>query len=175
MKSIAAFQGIPTSSGQFAPMMLLVPHLRAQGFNKSVSFIQIVNILNKIQVVSYFQKKEIVTEFAKAYNQDNIKLNRSLMGNGIQGQCQEEHDHDDEDHECQNDRQPEPQKKGGFQFTITTIQPTNIYKRILAQCCDKDLDRNNCNLLNSFYTIDKHHLFDSKTMLSIRLQIDQLH
>ena len=66
MKSIAAFQGIPTSSGQFAPMMLLVPHLRAQGFNKSVSFIQIVNILNKIQVVSYFQKQEIVTEFAKA-------------------------------------------------------------------------------------------------------------
>jgi len=111
---MAAFQGIPTNSGQFAPMMLLVPHLRAQGFNKSVSFIQIVNILNKIQVVSYFQKKEIVTEFAKAYNQDNINLNRSLMGNSIQGQCQEEHDHDDEDHECQNDRQPEPQKKGGF-------------------------------------------------------------
>ena len=90
---------MPTSSGKFAPMMLLVPHLRAQGYNKSVSFLQIVNILNKIQVVSYFQKKEIVTEFAKAYNQDNISLNRAIDGNNIQGQCQEEHDHDAED-EC---------------------------------------------------------------------------
>ena len=41
-----------------------------------------------------------MTEFAKAYNQDNINLNRSIAGDNIQAQCLEEHDHDDEDVEC---------------------------------------------------------------------------
>ena len=55
-----------------------------------------------------------MTEFAKAYNQDNINLNRSIMGPDMHFQCEEEHDHDDDDVECNHKKEPEPQKKGGF-------------------------------------------------------------
>ena len=53
---------------------------------------------------------------------------------------------------------------------VTTIQPTNIYKKLLANCCDKNLDRDTCNFLNAYYTVDKHKLFDCKSVASIKLQ-----
>ena len=53
---------------------------------------------------------------------------------------------------------------------VTTIQPTNVYKKLLANCCDKNLDLETCNFLNAFYTVDKHKLFDCRAAVSIKLQ-----
>ena len=55
-------------------------------------------------------------------------------------------------------------------FTVTAIQPQNIYRKILSQCNDKTLDRNTCNILNAYYVVKKHGLFDCKTGITIRLQ-----
>ena len=54
-------------------------------------------------------------------------------------------------------------------FTITTIQPTNTYKKIVNQCSDKILQRDNCNMLNSYFVVSKHNLFDCKSAISIKL------
>ena len=52
-------------------------------------------------------------------------------------------------------------------FTVTTIQPTNIYKKIVTQCKDQILQRDNCHFLNSFYIVNKYKLFDCKAVQSI--------
>ena len=54
-------------------------------------------------------------------------------------------------------------------FMITTIQPSNIYKKILAQCAYKTLDRSTCHFLNAYNTVEKNNLFDCKSTLSIKL------
>ena len=56
----------------------------------------------------------------------------------------------------------------GF-FMITTIQPQNTYKKLMNACSDKLLIRDNCNMLNSYFTVVKHDLFDCKTAVSIKL------
>jgi hypothetical protein len=58
-------RGLPTASKQFAPLVLLVPHLMIQNYHKSVSFIHIINLIKKMQVMSYFEKKETQQEFNK--------------------------------------------------------------------------------------------------------------
>ena len=57
------FNGLAMNSDQYAPLMLLVPHLRSQQGMKSVSFVQILNLANKLQVVSYFKRRETVMEY----------------------------------------------------------------------------------------------------------------
>ena len=37
----------------------------------------------------------------------------------------------------------------------------------------KDLNRNNCNFLNSYYVVIKYNLFDCKPAVSMKLLIDQ--
>ena len=45
----------------------------------------------------------------------------------------------------------------GFKYslTITTIQPVNIYKKVLQQCQGQSLDKTNCNMLNAYFMIKK--------------------
>jgi predicted transcriptional regulator len=56
----------------------------------------------------------------------------------------------------------------GF-FTIMCIQPTNIYKKIMAQSSDKTLDRQTCHMLNAYFSVKNHKLFDCKTSISIKV------
>jgi hypothetical protein len=57
----------------------------------------------------------------------------------------------------------------GF-FTMTTIQPTNTFKKlIMSQCQNMELTQANCHMLNSYYLVMKHDLFDFKTAVSIKL------
>ena len=73
--------------------------------------------------------------------------------------------------ECEDEKGSKTEDKPTFKglFMITTIQPSNIYKKILAQCAYKTLDRSTCHFLNAFNTVEKHNLFDCKSTLSIKL------
>lgn len=81
------FDGLPIDTQGFAPMVLLVPHMRSQPGWKAVSFIQILNLLNKLQVVSYFNRRDTVEEFHKNYQADRKKhdsiLKRELLKNNL--------------------------------------------------------------------------------------------
>jgi hypothetical protein len=72
------FNGLPINTQGFAPLMLLIPSITSQHRHRSVSFIQILNLLNKLQVVSYFKRKETVEEFHKSYKQERLKQDRIL-------------------------------------------------------------------------------------------------
>ena len=37
------------------------------------------------------------------------------------------------------------------------------------QCQNKKLERDNCNMLNTYFIIDKHSMFDCKPAISIKL------
>ena len=41
------FKGLPTKSSKFAPLMLLVPHLRSQDHYMSTSFLHISSLISK--------------------------------------------------------------------------------------------------------------------------------
>ena len=43
-----SFYGLPMGSQGFAPLVLLIPHIQSQHRHKSVSFVQILNLLNKL-------------------------------------------------------------------------------------------------------------------------------
>lgn len=72
------FKGLPIESREYSPLMLLVPHMCSHGGDKSVSFVQIVATISKIQVISYFRSKETVNEFSKSYAKENKIQNRQL-------------------------------------------------------------------------------------------------
>ena len=44
----------------------------------TISFVQILNLLNKLQVLSYFRRKEVVEDFNKEYKKDRIKQSEIL-------------------------------------------------------------------------------------------------
>lgn len=54
-------------------------------------------------------------------------------------------------------------------MTITTISPSNHYKKILAATKEKVLDNSSCNWLQAFYQIKKYKLFYLKTASSMKL------
>ena len=47
----------------------------------TISFIQILNLLDKLRVVSYFRREEVCKEFNKEYRKDRIKQNHLLKEN----------------------------------------------------------------------------------------------
>lgn len=67
--------------------MLLVPHLRSQKMLKAVSFVQILNLANKLQVVAYFKKRETVVEYQRLYLRERTKqdaiLNKERLNNSM--------------------------------------------------------------------------------------------
>lgn len=64
--------GLPVDTQYFTPLMLLVPHLRSQWRNKSVSFAQVSNLIRQLQIVSYFKRRETVLEFNQFYAKERI-------------------------------------------------------------------------------------------------------
>jgi hypothetical protein len=52
-------RGIPIESDEFSPMLLLVPHTRAQSFNMAVSLSHVSNIIMSLLVCSYEEKQDM--------------------------------------------------------------------------------------------------------------------
>ena len=173
--------------------MLLIPHLRSHCKDSSVSFIQIVSTITKIQVISFFRSKETVNEFSKSYSKET-KLQNRIHTSDLQQMSKLYQESKQYDSEPDSPTSPfwkigrigggntsieSPQRKkehkqcaSGFKYslTITTIQPVNIYKKVLQQCSGQSLDKTNCNILNAYFMIKKYNnLFDCATDVSISL------
>lgn len=174
--------------------MLLVPHMCSHPNDKSISFVHIVATINKIQVISYFRSKETVNEFSKSYAKENKiqhrQLNRDIHTMSTLYQESQQYDSEPDSPSSPfwkmskigangNSIGDSPQRKkehkqcaSGFKYslTITTIQPVNIYKKVLQQCQGQPLDKTNCNMLNAYFMIKKYsNLFDCSTDVSIQL------
>jgi len=131
-------------SQSYAPLMLLVPDFRAHLGQYSVPFVQIVSLINKIQVISYFMVKETISDFYKNQKQDNFVMIRKLKVDvkkvkRLYLESNELSDMDSpESVEYLDEMKPESPKndsevaqEGKLRFIITTIQPVNIYKKVL--------------------------------------------
>ncbi len=173
-----SFNGLPIESESMAPLVVLVPDMQSQPFHRSVSFLQLIFLIAKLQVVSYFAKKDTVNEFTAWDQRDRIKMNQVLRGYNLSRQARSQSLNLSclsPLEEVQEAEQPassyvvenHQRNSASGVFTVTTIQPTNIYKKILAQCKDKSLDREACHFLSAFYLVDKYKLFDCKPVQSI--------
>jgi hypothetical protein len=113
-----------------------------------------------------------VTEFNKLYQRERTKLDAILNRDRLVEIESPNRVPDRSQEKTLKSQGPEVQSSNelkGFKMMVTTIQPTNIYKNLLAQCCDKTLDRDTCNFLNAYFTVDKHKLFDCRSTVSIKL------
>ena len=147
------FKGLPIDSKQYAPLMLLVPHMSSHPCDSSISFVHIAATINKVQVISYFRSKETVNEFSKSYAKEskthNRQLNRDLQTMSMLYQESKQYDSEPDSPSSpfwkmsskmggSNVESPQRKKEhkqcaSGFKYslTITTIQPVNIYKKVL--------------------------------------------
>lgn len=64
------FVGLPVGSGNFVPLIILVPNLQNQLFFKSLSFKEISDLLEKLQYSSYFVKPDVINLFTIMYKKE---------------------------------------------------------------------------------------------------------
>lgn len=172
-------KGLPieSTSNEQNPLVFLVPHIRQQLGNYSVSMINISNILTSLLVTACIVKEDQVRDLRQEATKDFDQHFRQIREEErIKQQIQLQM--------SSNSRSPSPkrqgigqiktqntitQKGGGlFMMTITTISPKNHFKKILATTKDKVLDQKTCNWLQAFYQIKKYKLFYLKTASSMK-------
>ncbi len=148
-------------------MILLVPHLRAQVGNYSVSMLNIGNILQSLLVASCIVKEEQLKDIDIESMKEKETHFRSLR----EEECikVQNHSRSSSPKRSPIKTQSTLQQRGLFMMTITTISPKNHFKKILASTKDKNLDQKSCNWLQAFYQVKKYKLFSLKTATTIKL------
>eukprot|EP00347_Sterkiella_histriomuscorum_P021865 403332497 len=159
-------RGLPIDSREIMPITILVPHIRSQPNNYTVSMLNVGSILQSLLVTSCLVKNENKKEVDIETYKDREHHIRQLR--------------EDESTNLNRSRSPSPkrspsksqstlQQKGLFMMTITTISPKNHFKKILALTKDKILDQGTCNWLQGYYQVKKYKLFSLKILASMKV------
>ena len=96
-------------------------------------------------MVSYFKKRETVTDFQKSYQRERCKQEAILHNERYVDLNSPLRPRERSPEKTNQNSSPKVQQEKnelkGFKIMVTRIQPTNIYKRLQANCSEKILDR----------------------------------
>lgn len=130
-------KGLPIESQQYAPLVFLIPHMRQQNFQYSVSFLNISNILLMLLKCSWCDTDALRTEVTRNQLREEDLLRKTLVL---------------ERNSSSSSNSPAispalPKRENDIQnteytlTTFTTVNPQNQYKKVVALSKDKELDQ----------------------------------